>query len=135
MSSILELDRLLQSLAPRLVEGEFVFCTLASRRVPDGLDAVGIFQETEGTTLICRRESAVASGLKFEGTFRQLTLTVHSSLQAVGLLAAVSTALARSGIPCNAVSAFHHDHLFVPSVHAERAMAVLRELAAAHRKP
>ena len=130
MSRIPELDRLLQALAPRLVEGEFVFCTLASRHVPDGLDPMGRFEEAEGTTVICRRESATAVGLKFEGTFRQITLTVDSSLQAVGLLAAVSAALARNGIPCNAVSAFHHDHLFVPSALAAQAMTILAGLAA-----
>ena len=133
MNGMSELDRLLAALAPRLVEGEFVFCTLASRSVPAGLSPVAVFEEAEGTTVICRRESAAAAGLGFEGAFRQITLTVHSSLHAVGLLAAVSSALARGGIACNAVSGFHHDHLFVPSARADQALTVLAELAAAHR--
>jgi hypothetical protein len=134
MSGTLELDRLLAALAPQLMEGEFVFCTLASRQAPAGLSPVASIEEAEGTTVICRRESAAAAGLEFEGSFRQITLTVHSSLHAVGLLAAVSTALARGGIACNAVSGFHHDHLFVPSARADQALTVLAELAAAHRK-
>ena len=49
-----------------------------------------------------------------------ITLDVHSSLESVGFLAAVSARLAAAGIPCNAVSAFHHDHLFVPSIGRRR---------------
>jgi hypothetical protein len=51
---------------------------------------------------------------------------VHSDLEAVGFLAAVSAALAGAGIPCNAVAALYHDHLFVAEADAERALEVLR---------
>jgi hypothetical protein len=62
---------------------------------------------------------------------RRITLTVFSSLEGIGLTAAVSDALTRDGIPCNMVAAYHHDHVFVPSDKAERAMAVLIDLQAA----
>jgi uncharacterized protein len=48
----------------------------------------------------------------------------------VGLTAAFATALANAGISCNVVAAYYHDHLFVPVQDAEKAMAVLRSLAA-----
>jgi hypothetical protein len=60
-----------------------------------------------------------------------LTLTVHSALDGVGLTAAVASALADEGIPCNMVAAFHHDHVFVPEERAEEALAILRALAQA----
>jgi hypothetical protein len=49
----------------------------------------------------------------------------------VGCLAAVSAVLAEAGIPCNAVAAFHHDHLFVPREMAQRALDLLVAAAAA----
>lgn len=58
-----------------------------------------------------------------------VTLTVHSALDAVGFLARISTALAAQGIACNVVSAFHHDHLFVPRDRLEAAMQVLDRLS------
>ncbi|MEY9903549.1 hypothetical protein ABIA44_007723 [Bradyrhizobium sp. USDA 329] len=67
---------------------------------------------------------------------RLITLTVHSALDAVGLLAAITARLAEAGISVNAVSAFHHDHLFVPADRADEAMAVLREMSkATHSSP
>jgi hypothetical protein len=59
---------------------------------------------------------------------RMITLTVHSSLAAVGLTAAFSARLAREGIGANVVAAFHHDHIFVPAADAERALAALKAL-------
>lgn len=70
-------------------------------------------------------------GLRQTFASRLITLTVHSALDAVGFLAAVTARLAETGISVNAVSAFHHDHLFVPADRAEDAMAVLREISAA----
>jgi hypothetical protein len=58
---------------------------------------------------------------------------VHSPLQAIGFLAAVSAALTEAGIPCNAVSAFYHDHIFVPADWASRALEVLSLLEAKYR--
>jgi len=54
---------------------------------------------------------------------------VHSALDAVGFLAAVTTRLAEAGISVNAVSAFHHDHLFVPEHRADEALQLLLEMS------
>lgn len=54
-----------------------------------------------------------------------ITLTVHSNLNAVGFLAAVAAKLAEHQISVNVVSAFYHDHLFVPDEKAEQAMQIL----------
>jgi hypothetical protein len=60
-----------------------------------------------------------------------VTLTVHSALDAVGFLAAITTRLAAAGISVNAVSAFFHDHLFVPVGRAEETVEILCRMAAA----
>lgn len=53
-----------------------------------------------------------------------------SPLEAVGLTAAVSGALAGAGISANVVATFFHDHVFVPKASAELALAVLQNLSA-----
>lgn len=58
-----------------------------------------------------------------------ITCDIHSSLEAVGFLAVITTRLAERGMGCNPVSGFFHDHLFVPVETGEEAVGVLRELA------
>ena len=53
---------------------------------------------------------------------------MHTALDAVGLTAAVATALAEHGIPANVIAGFYHDHLLVPEDRADDAVAVLRGL-------
>lgn len=84
-----------------------------------------IFREEEGWTVVLRKAMAEQLGIPFTYTARWLTLSVHSSLEAVGLTAAFSNALAKDHISCNVVAGYYHDHIFVAPEDAERAMAVL----------
>jgi hypothetical protein len=87
------------------------------------------FREAEGMTLIVPRDQATAAGLPAAFPSRMITLEIASSLEAVGFLAAITAGLAEAGIAVNPVSAFHHDHLFVPEARAEEAMTILRAMA------
>lgn len=121
---------LLQSMQPILQDGEFVFCTVAPAQVHTlSVDPIALFQESEGTTLIVRREQAEQAALPFIYPSRLITLSVHSSLEAIGFLAAITTKLAEQGISVNPISAYYHDHLFVPTEQAEAAMNVLMEFS------
>lgn len=125
-----DLDVLLKHLKPELQPGIFVFCTIApNERIPAALNPLLTFREQEGTTLVILREEAEATGLRYAFASRLITLTVHSALDAVGFLAAITARLAAAGISVNAVSAFHHDHLFVPADRADEAMGLLRKLS------
>ncbi len=75
-------------------------------------------------------EEARAAGLQSSFRSRMITLNIHSSLDAVGFLAAITARLAAAGMGVNPVSAYFHDHLFVPADRAEEAMAVLEALVA-----
>jgi hypothetical protein len=124
------LDVLLKHMKPELQPGVFVFCTIASSAsLPAALNPLLTFREQEGTTLVIPREEAEAAGLNHAFASRLITLTVHSALDAVGFLAAITARLAEAGISANAVSAFHHDHLFVPVDRADDAIAVLQEIS------
>jgi hypothetical protein len=124
------LATLLRNMNPEMREGIFVFCTIAKEtEIPATIKPVLLFHEQEGTTIVVRREEAVGAGLRYQFVSRLITLTVHSSLEAVGFLATIATRLAEAGISVNAVSAFHHDHLFVPDHKADEALCLLQELS------
>ncbi|WKY95386.1 ACT domain-containing protein [Vibrio metoecus] len=131
MSGIKDLDELLRSMSPKLMESEFVFCTV-SGALADYVDLnpVAIFIESEGLTLVLEKSVAENAGLSFDGTYSQITLTVHSSLEAVGLTAAVASKLASKGISANVIAAYYHDHIFVQSGKAEAAVSALEEFSA-----
>jgi hypothetical protein len=115
---------------PDLRPGIFVFCTIPpDQPIPAALSPLLTFREQEGTTLVIPREEAEAAGLSYAFASRLITLTVHSALDAVGFLAAITARLAEAGISVNAVSAFHHDHLFVPADRADNAMVLLQEMS------
>jgi hypothetical protein len=126
-----DLRKLLGSMSPELLPGVFVFATLpAGAPQPAAVSPVMVFREREGDTLILPEEEAKAAGLSFAFKSRMITLNVHSSLDAVGFLAAITARLAAAGMGVNPVSAYFHDHLFVPADRADEAMATLRALAA-----
>lgn len=96
---------------------------------PDDLGmAAAVIEEPEGTTVIVPVDAAVERGWRIEFEVAWLTLRVHSSLEAVGLTAAISTALATSGIPANILAGTFHDHLLVPVPRATDAVEVLKAL-------
>lgn len=123
------LAKLLAAMHPRLNAGEYVFCTTTNVSQIDLANVLLIFKEEEGTTLILKKE--VADKLLLDYTFvaAWITLTVHSALEAVGLTAAFSKALAAENISCNIVAGYFHDHLFVPAEDAAKAMVALNKFS------
>lgn len=130
MSGIVGLDELIKSLSPRLQDEVYAFCTVPGS-IGDyaALEPVAFMQEEEGLTLILPLSVAKRQNVRFEGMYRQITLNVHSSLEAVGLTAEVSSTLASNGIPANIIAGYFHDHVFVPGDKAEKAMELLEGLA------
>lgn len=131
MAGETELTTLLRSMSPKLLEDTFVFVSLNKGTYVDYIDLTpkAMFQEDEGMTLVIPTAAAEGRGLPFESTFRCITLSVHSSLEAVGLTAAFASQLAINGISANVMAGFYHDHIFVPTNQAEQAMRALMELS------
>lgn len=131
MTGETNLQKLLGSMSPELVPGIFVFATVPhGMQKPNGLNPVMTFREHEGDTLILLEEEARAAGLAYTFRSRMITLNIHSSLEAVGFLAAITARLAAAGMGVNPVSGYFHDHLFVPADRAEDAMAILSAITA-----
>lgn len=122
------MKKLLAGMAPRLHADDYVFTTVTdASAIPRGV-AICEFREEEGITLVLARKEADRLGLAYSFVAAWITLTVHSSLAAVGLTAAFATALAAEGISCNIIAGYYHDHLFVATADANRAMDTLRSL-------
>ncbi len=126
-----DLQTLLRSMQPILQPGIYVFAKVDSTFDSDPLSSRMVFLESEGKTLILPQETAVAHGINYEFPCSMITLNIHSSLEAVGLIAAIATKLASIGMGVNPVAAFHHDHLFVPENRTQDAMEALEELSRA----
>lgn len=130
MAGETDLSKMLATLQPHLRDEEYVFCTMGNGRYGDHpeLEPIASFMETEGLTLVIPKSHADAHGMAYEGVFRGITLSVHSSLAAVGLTAVVATQLAKHAISANVIAAYYHDHIFVPAPHADAALAALHAL-------
>lgn len=128
MTGETDITQLLKNMNPEQNPGQYVFCVVNTLKDAAELNPLCIFQEKEGVTVIIPKQQADENILFYPTICTWITLSVHSSLEAVGLTAAVSKALTKANISCNVVAAYHHDHIFVPVKDAERAMEVLHEL-------
>jgi hypothetical protein len=124
-----DLNKILKSLKPKLNSGDFVFCVIDDLAQISQADIISTFKEEEGVTVIIKKELADQLKLKYSFVAAWITLTVHSSLEAVGLTSAFSAALSNERISCNVVAAFHHDHIFVNKNDAEKAVDILNSLS------
>jgi hypothetical protein len=130
MSGETSLALLLKNMQPQLNDGEYVFCSVEAPHSINIADVLCFFREKEGVTVVISRELADQLELAYSFTASWITLSIHSALEAVGLTAAVSKALADENISCNVVAAYYHDHIFIAKKDAATAMDVLRRLSA-----
>jgi hypothetical protein len=124
-----DLRVLLSGMRPRLHETplEFVHVPAGHEAKPD-VEPLMMFREREGTTFIVAAAPVAPGEESGRLLWAQITLEVQSSLSAVGMMAAASAALAARGIACNPVSAYLHDHLFVPWQRRDEALDALAHL-------
>ncbi len=129
MNGETNLQLLLKDMQPELQPGEYVFVNVEDISAIDITRVISLFKEKEAYTVIIEKQIAEEWKLPYHFAGAWITLTVHSSLEAVGLTAAFSTALANAGISCNVVAACYHDHIFVDVKDADKAMKVLLKIA------
>lgn len=126
--------------APGDTDLERMLATLSVERRPDTYTYVAVAVPTPGllaaaaamvdegelTTLVVPVEAAERAGLPVVVRLSWLTLAVHSSLEAVGLTAAISARLTAVGIACNVLAGYHHDHVLVPFDRTDDAIEALQ---------
>ena len=129
MEGISNLEEILKNMTPTLNDGEYVFVSVQNLDKIPMNDSICHFKEKEGVTIIIEKSKAEKLELKYDYTAAWITLNVHSSLNAVGLTAVFSQKLANHGLSCNVVAGFYHDHIFVESHDAEKAIEVLKGIS------
>jgi uncharacterized protein len=129
-----DLKRLLASLEPVQRAGRFVFAVVDDQASLKDLAPEATVREDEGLAVVLRHEQADRLGIAYDYVAAWITLRVHSALDAVGLTAAISTALADAGLSCNVIAGYHHDHLLVPADGAPEAITVLSDLSRGTRR-
>lgn len=121
-----DLGVMLRTLRPEAQPGDWFFATVGAGTA---VTAAATVHEPEGLSVVVDRAEAERLGLDDAHPFRWITLQVHSSLEAVGLTAAVSAALAEQGISCNMIAGAFHDHVFVPAAQLDDALVVLARVS------
>ena len=128
-----DLNSLLKKMQPSLNKGQFVF--FSSPKIESNIlkQAILLFRETEGNTVILPKKIADNLNIAYSSIFSWITLLVNSSLNAVGFTAKFSSELAKHNISCNVVAGFSHDHIFINRAHSEKAMNVLYRLSESYK--
>lgn len=124
-----DLQILLKSMKPEHNSGDYVFCKTEKLEQVNLNEIEMFFKEKEAVTLILKKEIADRLKLEYSVVMSWITLSVHSSLEAVGLTAAFSKALSENEISCNVVAAYYHDHIFVNKNDVEKAMKILNSFS------
>ena len=123
------LSVLIKNMQPVLNEGQYVFSSISTIDTLDLNKIILFFKENEGFTIIIEKNYADTEGVVYTSEFAWITLHVHSALDAVGLTAAFSKALADNNISCNVVAGFYHDHVFVQHELGQQAVDILTKLS------
>lgn len=118
-----DLGRLLAGLAPTVRPVPYVVVETDAE-----IPAAAIIIEDEATTKIVEQRVADANALTYTFVAAWITCTIESDLEAVGMTAAISRALADAGVACNVLAGSRHDHLLVPWDRRDEALAILSAL-------
>ena len=125
-----DLKDILENLHPLLVDESYVFMT--SREPIDvlvnSLNPVATFTEIEGSTLVITKAIADENSVQYDTVFNCISLGVHSSLEASGLIATISGELFKNNIPANVFAGYFHDHIFIPIEKAKFAIEIISSI-------
>jgi uncharacterized protein len=130
MSGQTNLSEVLKTLNVTCDNLEYGFATVKDKQIDITGQVLGVFEESEGKTIIATTEYLEVNNLQHEGSYAKLTIELHTSLELVCLTATLAQKLAENKIPVNVIAGYYHDHLFVPYGLRQNAINAISNLAA-----
>jgi hypothetical protein len=128
MSGITDLQQTLSSLKVICDDVQYGFASIPDDSGIDREKVLATFQENSRLAVIAPKTYLDSKNIDNEGPYAKLTIDVHTSLELVGLTAAMAAKLAEHGISANVVAAFYHDHVFVQYDLRAKAIGLLESL-------
>ena len=131
MAGIEDIQILLRDMEPVLDRIDYVFCSTGYSKLTAAIvdmSPIATILEDEGMTVVLSKKQADEYKLAFSTIFHRISLNIHSSLEATGLTAAISTALASHHISANVIAGYYHDHIYIPKDSADLALEILERL-------
>lgn len=125
--AVWDLQAMLRGMEPVLTPQPYGI--IVTQSLPAGLVPFATVAEAEGLTVIAAQDALAAAGVAGGAHWALISLRLHSDLAAVGLTAAIATALADLGISANVVAGYFHDHILVPWDRAQEAMTALQRVS------
>ena len=125
-----DLKKILESIDPYLVDESFIFMTTdqSLSSISNTLNPIASFMENEGLSLVITQATADKNAITYDSVFSCISLGVHSSLESYGLISTISRELTQNNISTNVFSGYYHDHIFVQSEKADKALEIISKI-------
>ena len=125
-----DLKKILESIDPYLVDESFIFMTTdqSLSSISNTLNPIASFKENEGLSLVITQATADKNAITYDSVFSCISLGVHSSLESYGLISTISRELTQNNISTNVFSGYYHDHIFVQSEKADKALEIISKI-------
>ena len=130
MSGQTDLKKILESIDPYLVDESFIFMTTdqSLSSISNTLNPIASFKENEGLSIVITQATADKNAITYDSVFSCISLGVHSSLESYGLISTISRELTQNNISTNVFSGYYHDHIFVQSEKADKALEIISKI-------
>ena len=125
-----DLKKILESIDPYLVDESFIFMTTdqSLSSISNTLNPIASFKENEGLSIVITQATADKNAITYDSVFSCISLGVHSSLESYGLISIISRELTQNNISTNVFSGYYHDHIFVQSEKADKALEIISKI-------
>lgn len=125
-----DLKKILESIDPYLVDESFIFMTTdqSLSSISNTLNPIASFKENEGLSIVITQATADKNAITYDSVFSCISLGVHSSLESYGLISTISRELTQNNISTNVFSGYYHDHIFVQSGKADKALEIISKI-------
>ena len=125
-----DLKKILESIDPYLVDESFIFMTTdqSLSSISNTLNPIASFKENDGLSIVITQATADKNAITYDSVFSCISLGVHSSLESYGLISTISRELTQNNISTNVFSGYYHDHIFVQSEKADKALEIISKI-------